>query len=115
MICVVGGVLTASISGCSYGVKYSCAAREAADGKPPATREEALDCAPETYKNAVQQGVPLGRVPCIYVGSRGWSVVVDVTSKRSFRQAVRLCPGFGSASSPHAVVLDRDGNVRFAR
>jgi hypothetical protein len=108
MLCVVAGVLSAGVSGCSLD-EYSCAAGGQVDDGPR-TREEALECAPETYRISVTQGYD---GPCIYDGGPDvWRVIVDATGERTFREAMKLC-GYGP--SAHAVVLDRDGNVRFAR
>jgi hypothetical protein len=107
LLCVVGGTLGATVSGCTDGFDY----HTCASGRDPATREEALDCAPDTYDTWVKQVAQFHAVPpsCIYGGASGWGVAVDVTDRLPRRKALRLC-GTG-----HVVVLGRDGHVRFAQ
>jgi hypothetical protein len=81
--------------------------------KPVRTREDALKAARDAYFYADQQGVDMRRSPCIFFNGGSWIVVVDVTGRRPFRDAVKPCDFGGDVA--HAVVLDRDGKVLIAR
>jgi hypothetical protein len=85
--------------------------------KPVDTREDALKAAAYAYDSAVGAGVNMRRSPCIFFNGGSWIVVVDVTGKRSFRDAVAPCEvGTEEVEEiAHAVVLDRDGKVLIAR
>ena len=84
--------------------------------KPVHTRGDAMKAAEEAYLYADRQGVDMRRSPCIFYNGGSWIVVVDVTGRRSFRDAVKPCDGVGGiARHRHAVVLDRDGKVLIAR
>ena len=113
---LVGLLVAMFASGCAgfdLEKRNSCGPYE----PPVTTRTTAVACAHQVYDVAVRQSVPLDRVSCIYNTGRPdrWVVVVDVTGERSFRKAARLCPAFAYGEIEHAVVLDRDGNVRFAQ
>ena len=85
--------------------------------RSPQNREEALRAADDAYETAVSAGVDFRQVGCIYDdrGRGEWVVVVDPSGRRSFRAAASTCPSFESGRAKHAVILDRDGEVRFVR